>query len=97
MWILRGSSDTEALTFRLVNGTSKTVGRAPAADFKLDAALVSRVHCRITANHEALSVEDLASTNGTFVNGQRIETQQLLDGDRLKIGRVELIVEQVHH
>ena len=97
MWILRGSHDTEALIFRLVNGTSKTVGRAPAADFKLDAALVSRVHCRITADHEALNVEDLASTNGTFVNGRRVDTHQLLNGDRLKIGRVELTVEQVNH
>ena len=83
--------------FRLANGMSKTVGRAPVADFRLDAALVSRVHCRITAAHEALNVEDLASTNGTFVNDQRIDTRVLASGDRLRIGRVELTVEQVHH
>ena len=83
--------------FRLANGMSKTVGRAPLADFRLDAALVSRVHCRITAEHETLNVEDLASTNGTFVNDQRIDTGQLASGDRLRIGRVELTVEQVHH
>ena len=75
MWILRGSDADGALTFRLVNGTSKTVGRAPVADFKLDAALVSRVHCRITAEPETLNVEDLASTNGTFVNGRRVDTR----------------------
>ena len=95
MWILRGSEADGELTFRLTNGTSKTVGRAPLADFKLDAALVSRVHCRITAEPEMLNVEDLASTNGTFVNGRRIDTGPLTSGDRLRIGRVELTVEQV--
>ncbi len=95
MWILRGSDADGALTFRLANGMSKTVGRAPFADFKLDAALVSRVHCRITARQEMLNVEDLASTNGTFVNDQRIDTGPLANGDRLRIGRVELTVEQV--
>ena len=95
MWILRASDADGALTFRLANGTSKTVGRAAAADFQLDAALVSRVHCRITAAPETLNVQDLASTNGTFVNGERIGTGQLADGDRLRIGRVELTVELV--
>jgi len=96
MWILRGSDEDGGLMFRLVSGTSRTVGRAPVADFRLEAALVSRVHCRITAGHETLNVEDLASTNGTFVNDQRIDNGLLADGDRLRIGRVELTVEQVH-
>src|SRR5437868_885022 len=97
MWILRSSEADGGVTFRLVNGASKTLGRAPVADFVLDAALVSRVHCRLTAGHEALNVEDLSSTNGTFVNDQRIETGQLANGDRLRLGRVELTVEQVNH
>ena len=96
MWILRGSDEDGVLTFRLVNGTSRTVGRAPVADFRLEAALVSRVHCRITAGHETLNVEDLASTNGTFVNDRRIDNGLLANGDRLRVGRVELTVEQVH-
>ena len=97
MWILRSSDVEGGVTFRLVNGSSKTVGRAPVSDFILDAALVSRVHCRLTAGLEALNVEDLSSTNGTFVNDQRIETGQLASGDRLRLGRVELTVEQLNH
>ena len=97
MWILRSSDVDGGVTFRLVNGSSKTLGRAPVADFILDAALVSRVHCRLTAGHEAVNVEDLASTNGTFVNDQRVENGQLGNGDRLRLGRVELTVEQVNH
>ena len=38
-----------------------------------------------------LEVRDLASTNGTFVNGTRVEIARLSSGDRLKIGRVELL------
>jgi len=53
---------------------------------------VSRVHCRLTAlaNGE-LEVRDLDSTNGTFVNGDRIENALLSPGDRLQVGRVELV------
>ena len=97
MWILRTSDADGALTFRLPSGTSRTMGRGPRADFIVDLALVSRVHCRLTAGDESLEIEDLSSTNGTFVNDQRIERTRLANGDRLRIGRVELAVEQVTH
>lgn len=97
MWILRSSDENGGLTFRLAYGASKTVGRAPRADFIVDAALVSRIHCRVTAGHETLNVEDLSSTNGTFVNDQRVENGELASGDRLRVGRVELTVEQANN
>ena len=90
MWILES---TEGI-FRLKPGAIKTVGRAPRADFILDVALVSRLHCRITADADALEVVDLSSTNGTFVNDKRVEKAQLKTGDRLRIGRVELTVDK---
>jgi pSer/pThr/pTyr-binding forkhead associated (FHA) protein len=93
MWILQTSvPDPVALTFRLRPGAVKTVGRARRADFVVDAALVSRLHCRLTADDEALEVVDLSSTNGTFVNDKRIEKARLGAGDRLRVGRVELRV-----
>ena len=74
MWILQSSSvDNESMTFRLRPGAIKTVGRAPSADFIVDAALVSRLHCRLTAANEHLEVVDLSSTNGTFVNDKRVK------------------------
>ncbi|MGE0704386.1 MAG: FHA domain-containing protein [Vicinamibacterales bacterium] len=72
----------------------KTVGRAPRADFIVDAALVSRVHCRLEANEEKLEVIDLSSTNGTFVNDRRVTRAPLAGGDRLRVGRIELTVER---
>ncbi len=90
MWILQ-SADA---TFRLKSGAIKTMGRAPRADFILDVALVSRLHCRITAGDERLEVVDLKSTNGTFVNDKRVQKARLETGDRLRIGRVELTVER---
>jgi pSer/pThr/pTyr-binding forkhead associated (FHA) protein len=90
MWI-RQSPDA---TFRLKSGAVKTVGRAPRADFILDVALVSRLHCRLTAADDQLEVLDLKSTNGTFVNDKRVEKATLATGDRLRVGRVELTVER---
>ncbi|MGH9311815.1 MAG: FHA domain-containing protein [Vicinamibacterales bacterium] len=94
MWILRWTQEQhEPLTFRLAAGSVKTIGRATRADFILDAALVSRVHCRLTAHSDArLEVQDLGSTNGTYVNGHRITRAELKEGDRLRIGRAELSV-----
>ena len=88
MWILRTVTEGEPeQTFRILPG-----GRATGADFGVDGALVSRVHCRLIALQDGgLEVRDLDSTNGTFVNGKRIQTAQLESGDHLQIGRVELV------
>ena len=93
MWILQRSEPSDdAVTFRLRGGAIKTVGRAPRADFIVDAALVSRLHCRLTATDDGLEVVDLSSTNGTFVNDKRVKKATLASGDRLRVGRVELKV-----
>jgi pSer/pThr/pTyr-binding forkhead associated (FHA) protein len=87
MWILRAD---QTLTFRVPRGAIRTVGRARDADFTLDAALVSRLHCRLEAGDETLEVIDLSSTNGTYVNDTRVTRATLTIGDRLRVGRVEL-------
>jgi pSer/pThr/pTyr-binding forkhead associated (FHA) protein len=98
MWVLQTSDGAEPgdgpLTFRLNAGAIKTIGRALRADFVLDRALVSRLHCRLTAGDENLEVQDLSSTNGTFVNDKRVQRAQIASGDRLRVGRIELKVER---
>jgi pSer/pThr/pTyr-binding forkhead associated (FHA) protein len=78
--------------FRITPGNVKTVGRAPRADFVVDAALVSRLHCRLAAGAGEIEAVDLHSTNGTYVNGARVARATLRDGDRLRVGVVELVV-----
>ena len=94
MWILQSAadSDDDAMTFRLPPGSVKTVGRAPRAAFVVDAALVSRLHCRLTAADESVDVVDLDSTNGTYINDQRVKSGCIKNGDRLRIGRVEFTI-----
>ena len=93
MWVLKTPEEADIpFTFRILPGSIKTVGRATRADFIVDAALVSRLHCRLTAGATELEVVDLDSTNGTFVNGRRVTRATLEDGDTLAVGRVELVV-----
>lgn len=94
MWILQSVDPADAgLTFRLLPGTLKTMGRAPRADFVVDAALVSRIHCRFTVSPaNVLELEDLGSTNGTQVNGKKVGRAVLNDGDTLTVGRVQFVV-----
>ena len=92
-WILE-SSGTPVITLRLPPGAVKTVGRTARADFIVDAALVSRIHCRLTADvSDQLVVEDLGSTNGTKVNGKKVDRGILRPGDTLTVGRVDFRVQ----
>ena len=92
MWILQSLDPDVPVSFRLLPGSMKTLGRAQTVDFVVDAALISRVHCRFTLDAGGLGIEDLGSTNGTYVNGQRIDRASLMNGDTIKIGRVEFAV-----
>jgi pSer/pThr/pTyr-binding forkhead associated (FHA) protein len=62
------------------------VGRSHACDLTLASADASRRHAEIVAAGEGFAVRDLGSTNGTFVNGERIEEHALRPGDRIQIG-----------
>jgi pSer/pThr/pTyr-binding forkhead associated (FHA) protein len=91
-WLLQSSGE-KPIVLRLHPGTVKTIGRGARADFILDAALVSRVHCRVSADASGqLLVEDLGSTNGTSVNGVAAARAVLKEGDILTIGRVDFTV-----
>jgi len=93
MWILDSDeSAKDRATFRLPSGSVKTIGRSTGAEFILEAPLVSRLHCQLSATDESIQVKDLDSTNGTFVNGTRVSTATLRTGDVLKVGRVDLTV-----
>ena len=92
MWILRATIDEQSRIFRLPPGSARTLGRGANADFLVGDPLVSRIHCRLTASEEQLRIEDLKSTNGTFLNEERIDAAFLENGDRVRVGQVELSV-----
>jgi serine/threonine protein kinase len=62
------------------------IGRAPECDLVVKASEVSKRHCRIVLGPEEVLVEDLGSSNGTFVNGEQVQRAELQDGDELDLG-----------
>src|SRR4051812_11831281 len=69
-------------------GESKeiVVGRSSDLDMVLVEDMVSRRHARIACSEQQITIEDLGSTNGTFVNGEKIKRATLKEGDRVLIG-----------
>jgi serine phosphatase RsbU (regulator of sigma subunit) len=70
--------------------TQLTIGRAPGNDIKLAHASVSRQHALVDFNMGKPTLEDRSSTNGTFVNGERVDVATLSNGDKLRVGSVYL-------
>ena len=66
------------------------IGRASDLDLVLVEDMVSRKHAKLTATDGALSIMDLGSTNGTFVNGERSQDSVAKDGDVIRLGDTEL-------
>ncbi len=77
-------------TFPL-EGREYIIGRADTCDIVLNSKEVSRRHSRISFENGRYVIEDLNSTNGTEVNGQRIERQILQHGDEITTGDITLI------
>jgi len=70
---------------------SVTVGRAPECELRLDDTYASSQHARIFGKNGSWYVEDLGSTNGTFVNEQKLAAPAMLQpGDRIRVGATVL-------
>ncbi len=67
------------------------VGRAPGSDLVLKDRTISGRHARIVHRVDGYWMEDLNSTNGTFVNGHRVDRQRLRTGDRIAFDKLEFI------
>jgi pSer/pThr/pTyr-binding forkhead associated (FHA) protein len=72
--------------FPIVNDKPIIVGRSSDLDMVLVEDMVSRKHARITMQQDQIWIEDLGSTNGSFVNGEKIKLARLKEGDRVLIG-----------
>jgi pSer/pThr/pTyr-binding forkhead associated (FHA) protein len=73
---------------------SHIVGRGDAADIAIADTSVSDLHSRIAVSGDSITLQDLGSTNGTFLNGDRVEgTAFLSSGDAIRIGRTIMEVQ----
>ena len=75
---------------QLKDGTN-LLGRGDSADFKVADASVSTSHCQIIVNDGTVTLNDLGSTNGTFINGTQVKEVQLQDGRKIRLGRIEMV------
>lgn len=79
------------MTYLLRPGNT-TVGRHPESDIFLNDVTVSRHHCRFVVTEESISVEDSGSTNGTYVNEERVDQASLEAADEVIVGRFHFMV-----
>lgn len=85
--VKRGPSDGSRF---LLDVDVTTAGRHPNAEIFLDDVTVSRKHAEFRRNGKVFSVTDLASLNGTYLNGSRVDSATLSDGDEVQVGKFKL-------
>jgi len=86
-------SDASGSKVRLFQQPEVMVGRDPACDCPLDGDSISARHARFSYHHEQWWLEDLASTNGTFLNRARVDTPTVvITGDELRCGEACLVI-----
>jgi two-component system, cell cycle response regulator len=68
-----------------------TIGRGSQADIQVIDEGISRRHASIRLDGDKVVIADLGSTNGTFLNGERVATQALSDGDKIQVGSTTIL------
>ena len=81
-----------ALAEILLTPGCNRLGREGENDFLVPHSSVSRHHCEVWLTEDAVLVRDLDSRNGTFIEGARVQEAQLLTGQTLRVGDVEMIL-----
>lgn len=70
--------------------SENTIGRGPQNQIVVDSAGTSRAHAVITVEQAFVTIDDLGSSNGTFVNGHKVKNQVLAHGDVIALGSYEM-------
>lgn len=86
--------DNRVLTSCIV-GQAATIGRLPGNTLVIDNPSVSGHHARVFRDGDAFVVEDLGSTNGTFVNGKHVSRHPLESGDAVRIGKHTIVFDAI--
>jgi hypothetical protein len=79
--------DDHDLVLDIASGFDQIIGRDDSADITVPEPTISRHHARITRDTDGVWIEDLRSTNGTYVNGRRVlDRARVRDSDEVKLG-----------
>ena len=70
-----------------------TIGRREDCDLRIPVGDVSRKHCRLVLSADNIRVQDLGSSNGTYVNGSKVQDAFLNPGDTVSVGPVNFVVQ----
>src|SRR3954468_2261413 len=89
------SSSDGVLSFELRTGATLVVGRAPNSDIPVIDPTISRRHAEVECSDVGVTVRDLGSSNGTFVNGTRVDASPVNSGDVVTFGKVAFRLQ--HH
>src|SRR6266850_3553676 len=92
--LLVNPGSQQAWEIRLRPGTN-SIGRGSENDFKIEHESVSTFHCRIEVGPDHVLIQDLGSTNGTFVNDQPVLERALQPGENLQLGSIRMLLEKV--
>lgn len=84
--------DGSRKVFPLSKGVS-TIGRKTDCDIRVPLSMVSRRHAEISVGDDGVSVKDLGAANGTYLNNQRVQEEDLEPGDQIVIGPVVFTVQ----
>jgi pSer/pThr/pTyr-binding forkhead associated (FHA) protein len=84
--------DGQRRVFPLVAGLT-VIGRRPDCDLRIPLMEVSRRHCQLDSHGGLFTLRDLGSSNGTYVNGEKIEEAQLRPGDHIQVGPLTFVLE----
>ncbi len=93
-WLVGLNGPLRGHDFR-IDSDHITIGAIGDADLQIDDEFASKHHCSIRYSDGVYSITDLDSTNGTFVNNEKIIKATIKDGDKIKIGQTEFIFKMV--
>jgi predicted component of type VI protein secretion system len=88
------SGVAKGAVFALKAGSNR-IGRAEGNDYRIPDACISAIHCEVILDGSGkMFVRDLNSSNGTFIEGHRVELGVLVGGESLRLGEVEMIYDK---
>lgn len=90
--VLKVSTHQSTSEIVLENNTEITIGRSKKSEYKIPDDQMSSVHLKLTLHPPTLTLEDMGSKNGTYLNGIRVEESEVFFGDEIKIGTSKITI-----